>query len=62
MLLFKVLVMVLPTFPLRPDEKEDLVRIHKGVSLSSICSYYAYRSKEDDKLNIIKELLKIVKI
>lgn len=46
----------LPTFPLRPHEKEDLVRIDKGVSLSSICSYYAYRTKEDDKLNIVKEL------
>lgn len=46
----------LPTFPLRPEENEDLVNIDKGVSLGSINSYYAYRTKEHDKLNIINQL------
>ncbi|WP_150467580.1 LysR family transcriptional regulator [Francisella sp. SYW-9] len=46
----------LPTFPLKPQERDDLVCIDKGVSLGSLCSYYAYRTKENDKLNIIKEL------
>ncbi|MED7787856.1 LysR family transcriptional regulator [Francisella sp. 19X1-34] len=46
----------LPTFPLKPGENEDLVCIDKGVSLGSSYSYFVYRTKEQDKLNIINEL------